>query len=322
MTALLGSCKNQKNQEAAKKAADWAISQVGDGDVTAHLTLPTKYAENDKVKLTWTSDKTDVISNAGQYTAPNEDTDVKLTVKAEYKGATATREKTVKAKASSLLNQGLNGLNQGLNNGTNGLNQGLNNGTNSLNLGVNNGMNNGTNGLNQGLNNSMNNGTNGLNQGLNNGMNNGTNSLNQGMNNGTNGGTNRGFNGLNQGYNNGTSGYNNGTNSGTNGLNQGMNNGTNGYNQGYNNGTSGYNGGTSRGGRRNSGVGRTYGQIGALDEEVGRGEFRDDADGDGLPDGREVRPMPFRRKKGFFGNGANRNNTPPAPTPTETTSIA
>jgi hypothetical protein len=90
----------KKAQRKVDAAADWAVGQITEINVAENLTLPTKYEADGKVKLAWTSDNPDIIGGTGVFTAPSQDAAVKLTCKAAYKNKSATREKTVTAKAA------------------------------------------------------------------------------------------------------------------------------------------------------------------------------------------------------------------------------
>jgi len=84
---------------------------------------------------------------------------------------------------NGMMNNGMNGMNNGMMNNMNGMNNGMMNNMNGMNNGM---MNNGMNGMNNGM---MNNNMNGMNNGM---MNNGMNGMNNGM-------MNNNMNGMNNG---------------------------------------------------------------------------------------------------------------------------
>ncbi|MDR1939413.1 MAG: hypothetical protein LBQ40_01285 [Clostridiales bacterium] len=103
LTALIaGLTSCQAAQKTVDKAAEWGASRVNGQNVTANLSLPTEYEANKNVKLIWTSDTPEALSNDGVFTAPGEDASVKLTCKAEYKKKSASRDATVTVKAAEL----------------------------------------------------------------------------------------------------------------------------------------------------------------------------------------------------------------------------
>jgi hypothetical protein len=111
----------RKAKKKADDAAGWAIGQIAETNVTGNLTFPTKYDADERVKLSWTSDKANIISDAGVFAAPEQDTAVKLTCKATYKNKSATKEKTVTAKTAQPQSMPYSGI-MPFNNSTNGNN--------------------------------------------------------------------------------------------------------------------------------------------------------------------------------------------------------
>ncbi|MDR2046295.1 MAG: hypothetical protein LBP79_00040 [Clostridiales bacterium] len=106
----LSACNaGKKAQQTVDDAVNWGIAQITETDVTSNLTLPAQYKKGNKtVKLAWTSDETDIIAPSGEFTAPDTDTDVILTCKAEYNNKKAQKNITVTAKAETLMNKPFN----------------------------------------------------------------------------------------------------------------------------------------------------------------------------------------------------------------------
>jgi hypothetical protein len=287
---ILCACNGgKKAQEEADKAAQWAVEQISQTNVTQSITLPSKYPQNEDVKLTWKSDSDDIIGGNGAFTAPQSDTQVKLTCTAEYKGKKASKDITVTAKAqasqSMPYSKGLirpyYGLNGNVNNGatpySNGLNGNVNNGVAPYSNGFNGNVNNGATPYSNGFNGNVNNGAMPYSNGFNGNVNNGLAPYSNGFNGNVNNGATPYSNGFNGNMNNGATPYSNGMNGDVNNAARPYSNGMNGN---VNNAARPYsndlNGNVNNGGLSDNGVG---------------GRIDNGNNGGGEP----IRTLPFKR---------------------------
>jgi hypothetical protein len=121
LPVFLTSCKGYRSQKNVNSAAEWGVGTIVSKDISGDIQLPTAYGGNTEVKLSWSSDKPNVISDSGVFNRPEQDEQVKLTCKAEHNKKTASRDVTVTAKAEQQaqtpqsLNTPLNAPNDGKN---------------------------------------------------------------------------------------------------------------------------------------------------------------------------------------------------------------